>query len=32
MSTVEKSERPEQNQDLRCQSGPSVEDSLIFSG
>ena len=22
-STVEKSERPEQNQDLRCQSGPS---------
>ena len=23
MSTVEKSERPEQNQDLRCQSGPS---------
>ena len=28
MSTAEKSERPEQNQDLRCQSGPSV----IFSG
>ena len=23
-STVEKSERPEQNQDLRCQSGPSA--------
>ena len=31
-STVEKSERPEQNQDLRCQSGPSVKDSVIFSG
>ena len=31
-STVEKSERPEQNQDLRCQSGPSAEDSVIFSG
>ena len=29
---VEKSERPEQNQDLRCQSGPSVKDSVIFSG
>ena len=26
------SERPEQNQDLRCQSGPSVKDSVIFSG
>ena len=24
-STVEKSERPEQNQDLRCQSGPSAK-------
>ena len=32
MSTVEKSERPEQNQDLRCQSGPSAKDSVIFSG
>ena len=32
MSTAEKSERPEQNQDLRCQSGPSAEDSVIFSG
>ena len=32
MSTVEKSERPEQNRDLRCQSGPSVKDSVIFSG
>ena len=31
-STVEKSERPEQNQDLRCQSGPSAEDSVILSG
>ena len=27
-----KSERPEQNQDLRCQSGPSARDSVIFSG
>ena len=31
-STVEKSERPEQNQDLRCQSGPSAKDLDIFSG
>ena len=31
-STVEKSERPEQNQDLRRQSGPSAKDSVIFSG
>ena len=31
-STVEKSEKPEQNQDLRCQSGPSAKDSVIFSG
>ena len=31
-STVEKSERPEQNQDLRCQSGPSAKDSVLFSG
>ena len=23
---------PEQNQDLRCQSGPSAKDSVIFSG
>ena len=30
-STVEKSERPEQNQDLRCQSGPSAQNSVIFS-
>ena len=28
MSTAEKSERPEQNQDLRCQSGPSAKDSV----
>ena len=32
MSTVEKSERQEQDQDLRCQSGPSANDSVIFSG
>ena len=31
-STAEKSERPEQSQDLRCQSGPSAKDSVIFSG
>ena len=31
-STVEKSERPEQNQDLRCHSGLSAKDSVIFSG
>ena len=31
-SAVEKSEMPEQNQDLRCQSGPSAKDSVIFSG
>ena len=29
---MEKSERPEQNQDLRCQSGSSAKDSVIFSG
>ena len=29
---AEKSERPEQNRDLRCQSGPSAKDSVIFSG
>ena len=32
MSTVEKSERPAQNQDLRCQSGPSAKDSVTLSG
>ena len=31
-STVEKSERQEQNQNLRCQSGPSAKNSVIFSG
>ena len=31
-SPVEKSERPEQNQDLRCQPGPSAKHSFIFSG
>ena len=31
-STVENSERQEQNQDLRCQSGPSAKDSVILSG
>ena len=32
MSTAEKSERPERDQYLRCQSGPSAKDSVIFSG
>ena len=32
MSTAEKSVRPERDQDLRCQSGPSAKDSVIFSG
>ena len=32
MSTAEKSDRPERNQDLRYQSGPSAKDSVIFSG
>ena len=31
-STAEKSERPEQNRDLKCQSGPWAKDSVIFSG
>ena len=31
-STVEKSERQEQGQDLRCQSGPSAKNSVILSG
>ena len=31
-STVEKSERRTQNQDLRCQSGASAKKSVIFSG
>ena len=32
MSTAEKSGRPEQDSDLRCQSGPSAKDSVLFSG
>ena len=32
MSTAEKSETPERDRDLRCQSGPSAKDSVIFSG
>ena len=32
MSTAEKSGGPERDQDLRCQSGPSAKDSVIFSG
>ena len=32
MSTAENSGRPERDQDLRCQSGPSAKDSVIFSG
>ena len=32
MSTAEKRGRPERDQDLRCQSGPSAKDSVIFSG
>ena len=31
-TTVEKIGRPEQNQDLRCQSGPSAKNSVLFSG
>ena len=31
-STAEKSERPERDQDLRCQSGPSAKNSVLFSG
>ena len=32
MSTAEKSGRPERDLDLRCQSGPSAKNSVIFSG
>ena len=32
MSTAEKSGGPERDQDMRCQSGPSAKDSVIFSG
>ena len=31
-STVDKSERQKQDQDPRCQSGPSAKKSVIFSG
>ena len=31
-STVERIERQKQNQDLRCHSGPSAKNSVIFSG
>ena len=31
-SAVEKSERPERDPDLRCQSGPSAKESVILSG
>ena len=31
-STVDKSETQTQDQDQRCQSGPSAKDSVIFSG
>ena len=31
-STVEKSEMQKQDQDQRCQSGPSAKNSVIFSG
>ena len=30
--TMEKSGRPERDPDLRCQSGPSAKNSVIFSG
>ena len=29
---MERSERPEHNKDLRCQSGPSAKKTVIFSG
>ena len=32
MSAAEKSGRPERDQDLSCQSGPSAKNSVIFSG
>ena len=31
-STVEQSERQKQDQDLKCHSGPSAKNSVIFSG
>ena len=32
MSTAERSGRPERDPDLRCHSGPSAKDLVIFSG
>ena len=32
MSIAEKSGRPNQDSDLRCQSGPSAKNSVLFSG
>ena len=32
MSIAEKSGRPEQDSDLRCQSRPSAKNSVLFSG
>ena len=32
MSTAEKSGTPKQDSDLRCQSGPSAKNSVLFSG
>ena len=32
MSIAEKSGRPKQDSDLRCQSGPSAKNSVLFSG
>ena len=32
MFIVEKSGRPEEDRDQRCQSGPSAKNSVIFSG
>ena len=32
MSTAEKSDRQERNQEVKFQSGPSAKDSVIFSG
>ena len=32
MTTVEKDDSPRRNPDLRCQSGRSAQDSVLFSG
>ena len=32
MSIAEKSGRPKRDSDLRCQSGPSAKNSVLFSG